>query len=643
MMNIPARTRRRKIAAKVAKIVKDIEDENEDEESVYMDNMRYKTMKSDEQEMHFDEDDSEGDDSIESRCSSDETVLDCTMFGNDSALDFIDCSDWTARAVDSDIEEMSDDDNKASLRDRLANWGSTFNISRVALSHLLAVLHTDLPDFPKDGRTLLNTPRYIEITHVAGGDYYYFGVKYWLQILLDNFSPTSDHLLLHVNIDGIPLFNSSSVCAWPVLGSVQQIGGNVFPIAVFCSNRKPQSVHEYVHDFVSEMQELEMHGVSDNSGKLYSIELAAVICDAPARSFVKCIKGHSGYNCCERCIQRGKHVGKMLLPNLLAPLRSDASFVERSDLCHHSGISPLTTLNFGMVSGFPLDYMHLVCLGVMRRLLYLWVHAPKCKLSLGILSAVSARLATAYAYIPREFSRKPRALTEYKLWKATELRLFLLYVGPVVLKGFLSHDAYVNFLDLSVAVRILLCQPLMKDFLEYAGQLLKYFVQSFCTLYAEDQLVYNVHSLIHLVEDAKKFGPLDNVSSFKYENYLGRLKKLVRSAQKPCVQIVKRILESRDHLVIRGSKSSSNLQTFCKPHMEGPLFVGRSNCQQYKQYKGIHCFISTSTGDNCFAIGGKIGIVKNILRERMGQSDVGKLRMWCLKNLQLWNPFFLIQ
>ena len=102
----------------------------------------------------------------------------------------------------------------------------------------------------------------------------------------------------------MPLFNSFSVCAWQVLSSVQQVGGKEFHIAVFCSNQKPQSVDEYLHDFVSKMQQLEMHGVSDKSSEFYSIELAAVVCDAPARSFVKCIKGHSGYNCCERCIHQ---------------------------------------------------------------------------------------------------------------------------------------------------------------------------------------------------------------------------------------------------------------------------------------------------------------------------------------------------
>ncbi|XP_065650340.1 uncharacterized protein LOC136078495 [Hydra vulgaris] len=137
------------------------------------------------------------------------------------------------------------------------------------------------------------------------------------------------------------------------------------------------------------------------------------------------------------------------------------------------------------------------------------------------------------------FSRKPRSLSEYKQWKAIELRLFLVYIGPVVLKRFLSPQCYNNFLDLSVAVRILLCSSLLENFADYAGQLLRYFIQTFGELYGKDQLVYNIHSLLHIADDAKKYGPLDNCSSFKYESYLGQLKKLVRMSQSPCAQIAK--------------------------------------------------------------------------------------------------------
>jgi hypothetical protein len=40
---------------------------------------------------------------------------------------------------------------------------------------------------------------------------------------------------------------------------------------------------------------------------------------------------------------------------------------------HHRGPTPLSCLPVGLVSSFVLDYMHLVCLGVMRRMVHYWL------------------------------------------------------------------------------------------------------------------------------------------------------------------------------------------------------------------------------------------------------------------------------
>jgi hypothetical protein len=99
------------------------------------------------------------------------------------------------------------------------------------------------------------------------------------------------------------------------LFSVEEIGRNVFPTAVFCSSQKPNSLVDYLNDFVSEMQILEQSGFASSSGKVYKIVFRAVIGDALARAFVKCVKGHNGYHSCERCVQRGEWSGKILLPD----------------------------------------------------------------------------------------------------------------------------------------------------------------------------------------------------------------------------------------------------------------------------------------------------------------------------------------
>ena len=57
----------------------------------------------------------------------------------------------------------------------------------------------------------------------------------------------------------------------------------------------------------------------------------------------------------------------MTFPDLDAPVWTDADFNHRTAARHHIGFSPLQSL--GMVTQFPLDFMHLVCLGVVWRLL----------------------------------------------------------------------------------------------------------------------------------------------------------------------------------------------------------------------------------------------------------------------------------
>lgn len=75
----------------------------------------------------------------------------------------------------------------------------------------------------------------------------------------------------------------------------------------------------------------------------------------------------------------------------------------------------------------PLDNMHLVCLGVVKRIYLMWMKGPlTCRLGFRSLQQISDRLVDLKCYIPSEFARKPRSLFEVLHWKATEFRQFLL-------------------------------------------------------------------------------------------------------------------------------------------------------------------------------------------------------------------------
>ena len=51
-----------------------------------------------------------------------------------------------------------------------------------------------------------------------------------------------------------------------------------------------------------------------------------------------------------------------------------------------------------------------------------------------------------------------------------------------------------------------------------ASTLLKNFVEDCSKLCGREMIVYYVHSLIHSADDAKKFGALERISSFPFEN-----------------------------------------------------------------------------------------------------------------------------
>lgn len=198
-----------------------------------------------------------------------------------------------------------------------------------------------------------------------------------------------------------------------------------------------------------------------------------------------------------------------------------------------------------MVGFFPVEYLHLLLVGVMKKLLLLWVNGYqnfKSKLSALDIKQISEKLIRAGATKPSEINRACRGLGCLSNWKATEFRTFLLKTGPVVLREHLSEEVYNHFLALHCATMIC-CNESLLPYLNVAKYLYKEFVDGFGEIYGPQNYCYNVHSLIHVHTDVERFGVLDNFSAFDGESNLASIKRMLRGGYKPLQQIVNRIYE----------------------------------------------------------------------------------------------------
>lgn len=214
---------------------------------------------------------------------------------------------------------------------------------------------------------------------------------------------------------------------------------------------------------------------------------------------------------------------------------------------------------------------------------------------------MSERLKLLRKHIPVDFARKPQSLNKIKNWKATELRLFLLYIGVSVFNKITSNTHIEHFKILHTAIFILSHPKLAVQLCNYAQSLLVQFVKTFDDFFGPGSKIYNIHSLIHLPDDVRNFGkPLDDISAFDFENVLGKIKRSLRSGNKPLSQLSRRLSESNFN-----SFEYNNKWKLKRRHERGPLLgVIEGIVNQYEEiiFKKYHFIICHQSDSDCFAL-----------------------------------------
>lgn len=571
-------------------------------------------------------------DFFNSDVSSDGSLLDCTYSESDNDL-----SDHDIIENNSNNIEDTKDKKDTTLINKLRFWALKFRITLVALTALLLIFRTFTEHvLPLDARTLLGTEKYTNIVEMDGGEYLHLGLERAIRsILRENKGKgiTRRNIKLAVNIDGVPIYTSCKESLWTILCS-EINSKEVYPVGIYCGRNKPHDANKFLNEFVDEAIGLINCGLTDED---VTISFEALICDTPAKAFALYLKGHTGYDSCSKCnisgtyviikkkTKNSKQTGQVCFPGT-GPftLKTDNDVLDLED-------KPILTNipGFGFISSVPLDYMHLILLRVMKRLISLWILGPlKVRLSAQQVNKISKMLLKLRLSTPSEFARRPRILEDFKYWKATEFRMFLLYTGPIVLKRILGPKVYSHFLLLHSAATILVNESHLhvQSNIDFADELLNKFVKEFPNVYEKRHVSQNVHNLLHICSDVKRFGSLDKFSAFRFENYMLPIKKMIRKGQSPLQQIARRYGElekaSIESMELSNTSSSESEIILQQEHMDEPLTNELdSNVHQFRILKTETMTINCNNSkDTCVLLcDGNFAVLKNIVKQKNGK------------------------
>ncbi|KAJ8671356.1 hypothetical protein QAD02_002615 [Eretmocerus hayati] len=449
---------------------------------------------------------------------------------------------------------VDEDEREIPEEEQLRTWAVHNNLTDSSIDQLLQILRSRLmPELPKTSKTFFRTDIRHKVHQVIDdnqelSEYVYYGIEENLRRVINPLLHLNKTIELLINLDGLSVYKSTNIQFWPILIKVHVDEDlyKPFVAGAWSGRGKPDMENPLWRIFIHDLNGICRAGLNID-GEIYDVILKGIIADCPARATMKCTKGHGGYSACERCVVEGERVkNSIVYLDCNAEARTDESFRNRTDQeHHHSPLSPFLDIEgLDMITMFILDYMHLGCNGVTYKLLCdYWIYGKrKTKFTRSELKELSRRLACIRnKCIPIEFQRKSRDCESIKRWKATELRFFLLYSGPIILRGLLKNNFYNHFILLHVSFRIL-CSDYFKTKNDTAKVYLEKFVQAAPLLYGRRFMSINAHNLLHIVDDTINMGcNLSKLSAFPFENCLKKLRDLVHASNKPLAQLNRRL------------------------------------------------------------------------------------------------------
>ena len=281
--------------------------------------------------------------------------------------------------------------------------------------------------------------------------------------------------------------------------------------------------------------------------KALGITVEDFCADAKKRCEVLCQKQFNGFSSCPYCYSVGETRGgsTVVFPaeTWNADLRTDEDVrsimenLEKLTLPERHGYwgkSPLLQIeNFDICRQVPCEYLHLVCLGVVRSLLRWSLDLPVPNGTRRDINIRTKKLEKELRRIklPSEFSRRIRGTLDVKNLKGTEFRNIAAFYFVIVANGFKDNE---NVQKIWTLLGFLLRLYIMdEDIYEESRQVLRiheklllrrwYFFMEL--EFGASKMFFNNHVFGAHANLVRRRGPFTRTSTFRQEHLYGRLQK----------------------------------------------------------------------------------------------------------------------
>ena len=190
--------------------------------------------------------------------------------------------------------------------------------------------------------------------------------------------------------------------------------------------------------------------------------------------------------------------------------------------------------NFNMINNLPVEYMHSVCLGIVKRMLELTFKVGDVREKISKCPLIPPKQFNDLirdVRVPREFSRRCRQMN-LSIMKAQELRNVLLFFFPIVINCIADTFCNERKIWLLLVFMIRACVVPNVEFYHVNTDLITNccleFYHMFENLYGPKQCSYSIHVVSSHLLQIRRNQPLTFSSAFRFESFYAEMKNCFR-------------------------------------------------------------------------------------------------------------------